>query len=161
MELIPRETAEGETEYYLIDTENRRETDVKNIVYEEIVNECHWLDEEHQFIEVHYYDWDNNELIAIVNSEGELLRKGILDIVEYVLEYKLFIIVQLGDDLGVDRFDYMADEEDHLYAVINRFGEYVIEPQQEVISYNDYENVFEYGEGEEMVKVDVMGNPVG
>jgi hypothetical protein len=159
MELIPRETSSGDTEYYLIDPENRREVDVKNIVFEEIVNECHWIDEEQTFIEVHYYDWDNSELIAIVNNQGEMLRKSILDIVEYLVEYKLFIIVQLGDHLGEDRFDYMADEEDHLYAVINQFGEYVIEPQPFVIEYNDFDNVFEYGEGESVLRIDVMGKP--
>ena len=123
MELITRETSTGDTEYFLFDPQSNREADIKTIICEEIINECNWLDADDRFMEVRYYDWDENELSAIINSDGELLRKGIVEITNFIPPYKHFIILQTGDDLGIARFDYQADEEDQLFAVINEIGE--------------------------------------
>ena len=159
MEIITRENAEGENEYFLMDADQQKETDVRLLIFEEIVNDCQWLDEENRFILVEYYDWDNNELLAIVNANGELIRKGISEVIEFVTEHGMFIIMQIGDNLGEERFDYMAEEEDHVYGVINLNGDYIIDPQPEPIEYNDYEGVFELGKGDEAVKIDLVGKP--
>ena len=156
MELITRETSTGDTEYFLFDPQSNREADIKTIICEETINECNWLDADDRFMEVRYYDWDENELSAIINSDGELLRKGIVEITNFIPPYKHFIILQTGDDLGIARFDYQADEEDQLFAVINEIGEYIVEPQPEEVTYNDYDDLYEYGE----IKVDISGNVV-
>ena len=157
-ELVNRENAEGETEYFLISPELKKEIDLKTIIYEEIINDCNWLDEEETFLEVQYNDWDNNEMVALVSAGGELLRKGIKHVVEYIPTNRLFIIAQTGDSLGEERFDYMTDEDDHVYAVINQYGEYVISPQHEEITFDDYENIFEIGIGENYARYDLLGN---
>lgn len=157
--IIIRETNEGEVIHYLV-TEDGREFDLRGVLFEDEVTDCDWFDEEERFLVASYNDWDGQSNFAILSLHGELLRKGIRQIRQYIPEHRLFIIEQTGSSLGEDRFDYQAEEDDVLFAVMNDTGEYVIEPQTEQIYFNDQESVFGVGSASEWIIYDLKGQRI-
>ncbi len=159
VDIVIRETPEGEVIHYLLD-EDEREFDLRGLLFEDEVTDCDWLDEEQRFLVAAYNDWEGNANFAILSLHGELLRKGIRQIRQYIPEQRLFIIEQTGASLGEDRFDYQAEEDDILFAVMNDTGDYVIEPQPEQIFYNEQETAFGVGSGQEWIIYDLKGKRI-
>ena len=113
-----------------------------DLALDEGISECYWNDETRQFIIVEYYDWDTNELIAILNRNGQIIRKGIKSIEEYLEKYKLFIISIAGLGLGDEAFEYNLAFDDTKMAVINQFGDFHIFPYYDDVSFDEEENLF-------------------
>lgn len=159
VDIVIRETPEGEVIHYLL-SEDEREFDLRGLLFEDEVTDCDWLDEEQRFLVAAYNDWEGKSNFAILSLHGELLRKGIRQIRQYIPEQRLFIIEQTGASLGEDRFDYQAEEDDILFAVMNDTGNYVIEPQPEQIFYNEQETAFGVGSGQEWIIYDLKGKRI-
>jgi hypothetical protein len=113
-----------------------------DLALNEGISECYWIDESRQFIIVEYYDWDTNELTAIVNRSGQIIRKGIYSIEEYLEKYKLFIIIIAGLGLADEAFEYNLAYDDTKMAVINQFGDFQIFPYYDVVTFDEDENLF-------------------
>ena len=115
---------------------------ILNGLFRDGISECSWLDEERKLISVFYVDWDGNEVYAMVNSAGEILRKGITMIEDVVADEQLFIIQVTGLGLGDEASDYGLHSDNLRMAVVNRDGEFVISPEYERIRYEEDEKLF-------------------
>ena len=113
-----------------------------NLLFDDCVSECEWLDDGHKLVQVMYSDWDSRELVAIVNTNGEILRKGINSI-EVVLEKQKRLIVDMsGFGMGDDASDYFLEQDDTRMAVIDWHGDFVIDPLYYSIWFEETENMF-------------------
>jgi hypothetical protein len=113
-----------------------------NDLFDDGVSDFRWIGEDHEFLNVGYSDWDSSEFTAIVNTDGEILRKGILEIDEYVREHALFVVRMSGFGMHDEALDYDMQSDDEKIAVINRFGDFVIGPEYDSIVYEPEENLF-------------------
>jgi hypothetical protein len=118
-----------------------------NKLFDDSVAECSWIDDDHKYLRVDYYDWDSNELTALVDSEGDIIRKGILNVEEYLPEHGLFIVEMSGFGMGDRARDFDLEDDDSKMAVINRFGDFVIKPEYRSIIFEPEENLFYAGSG--------------
>ncbi len=113
-----------------------------NTLFDDSVADCSWIDDDHEFLRVDYYDWDSNELTALVDSEGDIIRKGILNVEEYLPEHGLFILEMSGFGMGDEARDYDLESDDTKMAVINRFGKFIIPPEYDRIFFEPDDNQF-------------------
>ena len=99
------------------------------------ITECEWLDEGHRFIQVNYSDWDSRELIAIMNVQGEIIRKGILSVEEVLDKPQLFIVQMSGAAMDSEAavFEFGLAADDWKMAVLDEYGEFIIEPSYDAI----------------------------
>jgi hypothetical protein len=105
------------------------------------ISECRWQDEKQKILIVEYIDWDSNELIAIVTKDGQIIRKGIRSIEEYIDKYGVFIIIISGFGLGNEAPIYDLDEDDWKMAAINKYGEFIIPPKFDRINFDEDDNI--------------------
>jgi len=113
-----------------------------NKLFDDTICECDWLDDKHKFLQVMYSDWDSNELFAIVNTDGEIIRDAIRSVEEYIEKPQLFIVEMSGFGLGSEASEHDLSADDWKMAVINRYGEFVIEPIYPKIYFEDEESTF-------------------
>lgn len=106
------------------------------------VSDCNWVDEDHEFLDVFYSDWDSSEFSAILNKNGDVLRKGILEIAEYVKEHALFVVRMSGFGMHDEARDYDMESDDEKMAVINRFGGFVVPPEYDRLGFEPDDNLF-------------------
>jgi hypothetical protein len=96
-----------------------------NKLLNEDVIEC-WFENNQKYIEVMYSDWDSNELLAIINTHGHVIRKGIQSIEKFLEEQELFIISITGMGLGGEALYYNLADDDEKMAVIDSNGKFII-----------------------------------
>ena len=56
------------------------------------VTACEWPSEGYRFVRVQSSDWDSNELVAITNGQGKIIRKGICSVAEGLDQPQRFIV---------------------------------------------------------------------
>lgn len=98
---------------------------VLDTVADEILSEVIICD---GFIEASYVDRLGSEFRILFNINGQLLKKGILSIEEYISERNEFIITinSEGDDFTADYL--IQSSYDEYFAVIDSNGSYIIQP---------------------------------
>ncbi|MBQ4915284.1 hypothetical protein J8L85_12600 [Maribacter sp. MMG018] len=107
------------------------------------VTECEWLGEDKSYLELMYYEWDSTEHFAIVSKDGDLVKKGIKEIHHYIPEVELFVVMFTGFGLGEnDSAYYSVANDDWKMSVINRYGDYILEPIFNKIQHFDDEELF-------------------
>lgn len=109
------------------------------------VIECSFIDTDKRYIEIQYNDWTSCEFIAIIDTRGNMLMKGISSIEKYIEEYELFIISITGHGLGDDALYYNVSSDDYKMAVINSSGKFIIPPNYDSIGFDEDELNFEVG----------------
>jgi hypothetical protein len=110
---------------------------------EERVTACYWIDSQQTFLQIQYTDHVNGmEYWAILDSHGQLLRKGISSIDEIVATKGLFLLHITGAGLDNESDYYGIAYEDSKPAVINRYGAFVIPPEYTQIYYEEDEQTF-------------------
>jgi hypothetical protein len=112
-----------------------------DIAINEGISECYWIDESKKFMVVEYYDWDTNELIAIVNWRGQIIRKGISSIEDYIEKFNLFIISISGLGMGDDAFAFDMESDDIRMAIIDQYGDFYINPLYDSLNYYEDEDI--------------------
>lgn len=113
-----------------------------NKLFNDTINECDWLDDGHQFLQVMYSDWDDNELFAIVNTNGEIIRNGIRSVEDFLEKQNLFIVEMSGVGMGDEASEYGISKDDWKMAVINKNGDFVVPPEFNDIWFDEDENLF-------------------
>ncbi|MBS1650441.1 MAG: hypothetical protein JSU07_00385 [Bacteroidetes bacterium] len=149
----------GETiTHYLIDKDDGAIVININKILEESISECSWYGNDKKFIGVDYYDWDSNELTAIMNTNGDVLRSGITYVEEYLEKQQLFIINISGYGLKYQSLDYDIEEDENKFAVMDREGCFIIPPKYNAISFDKTAGVF-YADrfGENSVTYSIKG----
>ena len=124
--------------------ENDEKETVINInkLINEDVSNCFWQDDAEKYLTVEYTDWDGTELIAIVNENNTILRKGIRSIEEYLDKHELFIINISGYGLGEEAGNYALGSDDWKMAVIDFNGRFIIPPEYDRIFFEEDGNIF-------------------
>ncbi len=111
------------------------------------VSECEWLGEDKSYLQVMYGEWEGTDHFAIVSKDGDLVKKGIKEIYHFIPGVKLFVVMFTGFGLGEnDRAYYSVANDDWKMGVINRYGDYILEPKFNKIQYFDDEELF-YADG--------------
>jgi len=113
-----------------------------NKIIEETISECSFIDKNNKYIEVLYSDWDSNELCAIVNADGEVIKTGIKSIEEFYEEYDLFRVILSGFAIASELIEFGLPSDDDYWAVIKWNGEYIINPNYGNIIYDEDDNYF-------------------
>ena len=108
--------------------------------------ECSWIDEERKYIEL-FYSFMDYEVFAIVNSWGNLICASLREITEYIEEEEAFI-VEICDIDEIDRYNefFWSVDAVSLTAVINHFGNFIVEPTKSRVYYVEDEKLFFEGD---------------
>jgi hypothetical protein len=124
-----------------------------NCLLDEGVSDCRWQDDEQKYLIAEYYDWTGNEVCAIIKNDGQIIKRDIRSIENYIDNYELFIITITGLQLDFDAIEYNLKNDEWNMAVIDRYGDFFIPPDYDNISYDEDENVFcikDYKNGSEI-----------
>lgn len=113
-----------------------------NKVLEEEISECTWLGKKSSILEVCYCDWDSMELTAILNDNGQIIKKGVVSIDTYIEEEGLFVVSFSGYGLGEEALNYSLAIDDCKMAVIDTYGRFIIGPIYNKIEFDENENIF-------------------
>jgi hypothetical protein len=104
------------------------------------VSDCNWLDKKHNFIEVNYSDWTENDLVAILTSDGEIIRDAIYCIEEIIEEHFLFIVRMSGAAMEEASYYGIASDEKKC-GLIDQCGDFIIDPDFLSMEYDKEENI--------------------
>ncbi|MEI6348874.1 MAG: hypothetical protein WCP69_13080 [Bacteroidota bacterium] len=104
------------------------------------VSDCNWLDKKHNFIEVNYSDWTENDLVAILTSDGEIIRDAIYCIEEIIEEHYLFIVRMSGAAMEEASYYGIASDEKKC-GLIDQCGDFIIDPDFLSMEYDKEENI--------------------
>ena len=79
-----------------------------------------------------------------MNVEGEIIRKGILSVEEVLDKPQLFIVQMSGAamDSEVSEFEFGLAADDWKMAVLDKYGEFTIEPCYDAIWLEEGETFF-------------------
>lgn len=113
-----------------------------NRILDEEISECTWLGTKQKYLNVDYTDWDENELVAILDADGQIARKGIMYIETFIEDEGLFIIKISGHGLGEEATYFNLASDDWKMAVIDASGKFIIEPEYDKIQFEEEENIF-------------------
>ncbi len=113
-----------------------------NKTFDYEIIECGWLDDKQQFLEIMYGDFNGNELFAIINKHGTVVRDAIRGIMKYLEGPQLFIVEMSGSGMGIEGMQYGLGEDEWKFAVVNAYGHFVIPPEYWAIYFDDEENTF-------------------
>ncbi|MDJ1497663.1 hypothetical protein QNI19_32285 [Cytophagaceae bacterium DM2B3-1] len=113
-----------------------------NQLFDDHIFDCQWLDEKQTYLKVFYTDWDSNELCAIVNPDGKIIRKGIRSLKGYIEKYQLFIVEMSGLAMGSEAINYLLSEFDWKMGVVNQRGEFIINPAYDSIRFDHDQELF-------------------
>lgn len=113
-----------------------------NKLFKDEVLDCEWLDCNEDFLLVMYSDWDSNELYAIVDTNGVIIRDAIRSIECCVESANLIIVEMSGFGMGDEAAEYHLAADDWKMGVINQYGEFIIDPKYLTIYFDEQENVF-------------------
>jgi hypothetical protein len=115
--------------------------DLRKVLADGII-ECVWQDEDRDFIVAFYYEWDTTELFAIIDKNGDVVKRGISEIIDYVEDAKVFIVRFEGRWLGAEQSYYVVADDEWKMAVIKSDGNFLIEPKYSKIVLDEDEHVF-------------------
>jgi hypothetical protein len=113
-----------------------------NKVFKKPIIECNWLDDKHEFLELMYAEWNSLEIFAIIRSDGFVVRDAIRAIQNYIQEFGLFIVEMSGFGMGGEAREYDLEGDDWKMGVINRYGDFLVNPEYYNISFDEIERVF-------------------
>lgn len=111
-------------------------------LFDHHVLECNWIAEDKKFLEVMYGNWEGSELWAIVDCNGNIVKKSLREINEYIPAFDVFLVIMCRFDMEDDAHLYFLDGEDDKVAVINRCGDYIVEPTNSHVYFDDEDNTF-------------------
>lgn len=107
------------------------------------ISQCDWLDNDHRFLVVMYHEWDSSEHFAIVDNSGDIVKRGVREIREYVKEHNLFVLRFSGFGIGEAEARYYSIEpDDWKMGVVRGSGEFVIEPVHDSIVFDADQQLF-------------------
>jgi hypothetical protein len=120
------------------------EINLRNLFKDQVgdceVTECFWLDDKETILLVNYIDWSSSELWALVNTKGVILKKGLWSVESHNEEHGFSIVIMSGWGMGDERYEYNISDDDTRWAVLDKFGNYIIEPTNDKIIYEEEEN---------------------
>lgn len=106
------------------------------------VSDCRWIDDKNKYLQLMYSEWDNTEHFAILKANGDIIKKGIKEIHNYIPNVNLFVVMFSGFGLGVnDATNCNVADDEWKMAVIDKYGRFVLEPIYNRIQYFDDEDV--------------------
>lgn len=114
-------------------------------LFDHHVLECDWIDKDRKFLGVMYSNWEGSELYAIVDCNGNIVKRSLREITEYIPAFDLFLVIMCRFDMEDDAYLYFLDGEDDKVAVINRCGDYIVEPTNSRVYFDDEGNTFFVG----------------
>ncbi|HPT72169.1 MAG TPA: hypothetical protein PLE74_07800 [Candidatus Cloacimonadota bacterium] len=157
------ETVEGEnvTVWRIEKDEGAIVININKILGED-VTDCHWEGNHQTYLIAEYSDWDSNELWAIIDANGQLIKKGIRSIEQYIAKYQLFIVEMSGFALGYEATEYDLAPDDWKMAVINKHGDYIIPPKYPQIDFEEGDDFFyvKNYSSEDIRKVSINGTSI-
>jgi len=133
---------DNEVTIWYIDKDNGAILININKILDETITDCNWIGRDNKFLSVEYTDWDNNELIAILNDRGEIIKRGLEEIELFIEEKELFIAIFSGYGLGDDACYYNLGIDECKMSVLNYFGKFIIDPIYDEIHFNEEEFCF-------------------
>lgn len=102
---------------------------INQILEEESISEASWLTDKEEYFSILYIGHDDFEYYAIIDTDGNVIKKGIREIVDTIEDYNYFIVSFMGTESFPDASYYgLHSSDDWAQGVINSYGEYIIEP---------------------------------
>jgi hypothetical protein len=113
-----------------------------NKILNKSIIECEWLDDKHNYIQVMYSEWNSLELFAIFRSDGIIVRDAIREVQKYIEELDLFIVEMSGYGMAGEGLEYDLADDDWKIGVVNRHGDFIVNPEYIKVSFDEQERVF-------------------
>ena len=130
--------SEDETTYLLID---ENENEIMNIKEDSGYEIIEVFEEEGGFFSASYYDSYENEMFVLFDNAGKDIFYGITGIQKFISNKNEFILTI--DSLSQENIDHSFNAEDEiLWCVINKKGDFICHPQKNSISYSEDENKY-------------------
>lgn len=115
------------------------------------VSEVQFFDDEYELLSVYYTDWQGIDLVALMDKSGDVLVQGISSIEEYIKGHGLFVATINASHISRDWFyQYSLEEDDEYWIVLDLNGRVKIEPTCRLIVYEEDDNAFHIGRGDNL-----------
>lgn len=134
-----KETEVDTTLWYLVNSNSGEKTNLAELIEEDEISNAEIIEDD--FIQVSFTDYGGYEVICLLNSNKKIITKAMAEpVVEFIKTRNEFIVV-LNAEAGY--FEKTSAHEDgYMYAVIDSYGEYVIEPKFMRIEYNETHGIY-------------------
>lgn len=133
------ETEEDTTLWYLINNDTQEKINLAELIEEDHIEEAEIL--EGNIIQVCYTDYSGWEAMCLIHSNKRIITKAMAEpLIQCNKKRNHFILLLNTEFSNFNRTSGL--EEGLMYAVIDSFGDYVIEPKFEEIEYNETHDIY-------------------